>query len=132
MGATVHSFDFDARSVACTRSLKDAYFPDDGGWTIGKGSVLDTDYLRTLKQFDIVYCWGVLHHTGDMWQAMKNIISLVYPGGQLFIAIYNDRGWRSDYWKRVKELYNKSTLSRMAITLPMDPICSGEACYTDC
>jgi 2-polyprenyl-3-methyl-5-hydroxy-6-metoxy-1,4-benzoquinol methylase len=70
LGATVHSFDFDPASVACTKELKRRYFPDDGAWTIEEGSVLDQEYLLRLGQFDVVYSWGVLHHTGAMWQAL--------------------------------------------------------------
>src|ERR1035437_2015200 len=69
LGAQVYSFDFDPASVACTRELKRRYFPDDGAWIVEEGSVLDQNYLQRLGQFDVVYSWGVLHHTGAMWQA---------------------------------------------------------------
>lgn len=114
MGATLRSFDYDPHSVACTRELKHRYFPDDVNWIIEEGSILDTDYLRTLGEFDIVYSWGVLHHTGAMWKALGNVVPLVRPGGQLFVAIYNDQGWRSNYWKCVKKLYNMNTASKLA------------------
>src|SRR5918994_336835 len=86
----VHSFDYDPQSVACTRELKRRYFPEAATWTIERGDVLDTQYLQGLGKWDIVYSWGVLHHTGDMWQALRNVAPLVQPGGQLFISIYND------------------------------------------
>src|SRR6186997_2880988 len=72
LGARVHSFDFDPKSVACTRELKSRYFHDDPSWTIDEASALDAEYLRSLGQFDLVYSWGVLHHTGAMWQALEN------------------------------------------------------------
>lgn len=107
LGARVHSFDYDPHSVACTAELKRRYFTNDGNWTIEQGSVLDEEYVRALGQFDIVYSWGVLHHTGAMWQALANASAPVSPGGRLFIAIYNDQGWRSVYWKKIKRLYNR-------------------------
>jgi len=55
MGAKVHSFDYDPRSVACTLELKQRFFPDDQSWTIEQGSVLDTVYLSRLGTWDIVY-----------------------------------------------------------------------------
>jgi 2-polyprenyl-3-methyl-5-hydroxy-6-metoxy-1,4-benzoquinol methylase len=115
MGASVFSFDFDAGSVACTKEMKRCYFPDDTNWIIEKGSILDADYLGKLATFDIVYSWGVLHHTGAMWDAMGNIIPLVSQGGQLFIAIYNDQDWKSVCWKWVKQKYNLSILNKIAI-----------------
>jgi len=108
LGARVHSFDFDPQSVACTRELRRRYFPDAVEWTIQAGSVLDPEYMRSLGTFDIVYSWGVLHHTGKMWEALNNVSRSVSPGGRLFIAIYNDVGWRSVAWRGIKVCYNKA------------------------
>ena len=106
LGATVTSFDYDGQSVACTEELRRRYLPDDPSWIIGQGSVLDTEYLAGLGRFDIVYSWGVLHHTGAMWQAMANIKIMVKTGGLLFIAIYNDCGEVSRLWLERKRRYN--------------------------
>jgi 2-polyprenyl-3-methyl-5-hydroxy-6-metoxy-1,4-benzoquinol methylase len=111
----VHSFDFDPQSVACTRELKRRYFPDAVRWTIEQGSVLDDRYLRELGQFDVVYSWGVLHHTGDMWSALANVADQVKPGGVLFISIYNDQGLATRGWRAVKRLYNTGDLQRRLI-----------------
>lgn len=80
----IHSFDYDLQSVACSRELKRRYFPQKNDWSIEQGDVLDKDYLNSLGQWDIVYSWGVLHHTGNMWQALGNIVQLVKKGGNLF------------------------------------------------
>lgn len=113
--ARVVSFDFDPSSVACAVELKRRYFPDAAYWTIGPGSVLDEAYLGGLGQFDVVYSWGVLHHTGQMWRALANVVGLVCPGGSLFIAIYRDQGWRSRLWLRIKQLYNRGALGRALV-----------------
>lgn len=106
LGASVHSFDYDPHSVACTSELKRRYFPDDELWKIEEGSALDEHYVRSLGQFDVVYSWGVLHHTGQMWSALENAHLPVAPGGSLFIAIYNDTGSQSARWRWVKKTYN--------------------------
>src|SRR5215469_3067694 len=106
LGARVFSFDFDSHSVACTEELRRRYSPGDVLWRIEQGSVLDKQYLGVLGQFDIVYSWGVLHHTGEMWQAMENVKGLVKPAGLLFIAIYNDCGEISQWWLKRKRRYN--------------------------
>ena len=105
LGAAVHSFDYDPQSVACTKQLRQHYFADDAQWTIEEASVLDPAYLARLGTFDVVYSWGVLHHTGQMWAALGHVAGLVAPGGHLFVAIYNDQGWVSRYWMAVKQAY---------------------------
>ena len=107
LGAEVRSFDFDPQSVACTRELKRRYFPNDERWRIEEGSALDEKFLSSLGQFDIVYSWGVLHHTGNMRKALDLASERVGAGGILFISIYNDQGGVSRRWLRVKQLYNK-------------------------
>lgn len=115
IGFQVTSFDFDRQSVECTRLVKDTYFPHDANWNVLHGSVLDEDFLNTLGQFDVVYSWGVLHHTGNMWSALSNVTRLVKPGGQLFIAIYNQQGFRSSYWHFIKKCYNKNSVLKYFI-----------------
>jgi len=106
LGARVFSFDYDPQSVACTKELKSRYFEDDEDWTIDEGSVLSLDYLNQLGKFDVVYSWGVLHHTGDMWTALKNVDTNVAERGKLFIALYNDQRGASRRWLTIKKIYN--------------------------
>jgi 2-polyprenyl-6-hydroxyphenyl methylase/3-demethylubiquinone-9 3-methyltransferase len=105
--AKVHSIDYDPQSVNCARELRRRYAPDDADWVVEEGSVLDACYMQKLGTFDVVYSWGVLHHTGQMWTALENVAPLVAPGGQLFISIYNDQGTTSLRWRKVKQLYNR-------------------------
>jgi 2-polyprenyl-6-hydroxyphenyl methylase/3-demethylubiquinone-9 3-methyltransferase len=107
LGAEVRSFDYDPQSVACTRELKSRYRPDDPLWIVERGSALDREYVEGLGLFDIVYSWGVLHHTGDMWRALDYAQRPVAPAGKLFIAIYNDTGSQSARWKRIKHTYTR-------------------------
>ena len=125
LGAKVLSFDCDLQSVACTSELKGRHFENDGDWLVQQGSVLDKEYLKRLGNFDIVYSWGVLHHTGNMWAALDNIGSNVADRGKLFMALYNDQGGASKRWASIKRLYNKSPgylkgVFAVAVYLPLE------------
>lgn len=107
LGASrVHSFDYDDESVASTTEMRLRTAPDAANWTIEQGDALSETYLASLGTFDIVYSWGVLHHTGQMWKALDSVTALVAPGGTLSVALYNDQGRASRVWVRLKRLYN--------------------------
>jgi len=107
LGAKVYSFDFDPQSVACALELRRRFFPNDSHWHVEQGSALDGRYMSGLGEFDVVYSWGVLHHTGSMWLGFEHAIRRVAPNGRLYIAIYNDQGWKSHVWWLIKACYNR-------------------------
>lgn len=107
LGARVLSVDYDPAAVACARELKRRYFDADEEWQIRPGSALDREFLGSLGRFDVVYSWGVLHHTGDMWAALANVDGNVAEGGKLFISLYNDQGGASRRWTTLKKIYNR-------------------------
>lgn len=120
LGANVYSMDFDPASVACAIKLKQEFYGDirkGYQWDMNQGSVLDLDLLKSIGKFDVVYSWGVLHHTGSMWKAIENVTDLVVPGGKLFISIYNDQGFISKYWNTIKRMYNMNFVFRYLLIL---------------
>jgi len=107
----IHSFDYDANSVAATTLLwEKAGKPSN--WKIERGDALNKDYVASLGKWGFVYSWGVLHHTGQMWQAIENAQSTVAPGGQFYIALYSsdaDFQPSKEFWLEVKQKYNRSS-----------------------
>jgi len=81
------SFDYDIHSVEATQSMHEKEGSPEA-WRAFQGSVLDRDFVNALGIFDIVYSWGVLHHTGEMWKAIDNAASLCAPDGLFWISIY--------------------------------------------
>lgn len=104
LGAQVVSFDYDPNSVEATNSLRPAEASDR--WRVCQGSLLDERFMGALEDFDVVYCWGVAHHTGDMWRALDLVSRTVRPGGSLITSIYNDQGTESRVWAWIKRQYN--------------------------
>jgi 2-polyprenyl-3-methyl-5-hydroxy-6-metoxy-1,4-benzoquinol methylase len=105
----VVSFDRDALSVKCCEFLHEkAGSPSN--WEIKSGSILDEAFLSSLGRFDVVYAWGVLHHTGHMYRAIENSAHLVGPGGLFYLALYNRVAGPlgSQFWLKVKQAYNRA------------------------
>jgi 2-polyprenyl-3-methyl-5-hydroxy-6-metoxy-1,4-benzoquinol methylase len=132
LGASrVHSFDYDSNSVATTAEMKRRFGRSDVLWTVERGDVLDQEYVTSLGRWDIVYSWGVLHHTGNMWEAVSNACSLVVDGGVLFIAIYNDQGRKTRWWRNVKRLYSRSAFGRAAVVSVFVPYFAARGALGD-
>lgn len=108
--AEVVSVDVDPHSVESCRRLK-ASVEDPESWTVLHGSILDDELVEQLAPADVVYSWGVLHHTGDMYPAIRNAARLLNPQGLLAIAIYNrfrGRVLNSERWATIKRTYNRA------------------------
>lgn len=104
--AEVISVDADAEAVAVTRELwRRAGAPSH--WTVRQGSVLDPAFVASLPRAEVVYAWGVLHHTGSLWEALDATARLVAPGGLFYLALYNRvRGlFGSRFWWYLKRWY---------------------------
>jgi SAM-dependent methyltransferase len=108
--SSIFSLDVDPFSVRCCQELKRrAGNPEH--WTVQEGSILDQELVKGLPKTDLVYAWGSLHHTGNMWQAIRNAASRVEKGGLFYVTIYNRVEGRrgSNFWLKVKRRYNRSS-----------------------
>jgi 2-polyprenyl-3-methyl-5-hydroxy-6-metoxy-1,4-benzoquinol methylase len=103
------SFDYDANCVNTTKYLRRAAGEPEC-WIVMQGSILDDDLVSHLEPADVVYSWGVLHHTGAMWHAMDNAARLMKQGGAFYAALYDydiQVSPPAEFWLDIKQRYNK-------------------------
>lgn len=106
----VVSVDVDPFSVRATKWVRErAGSPLT--WEVHEGSILDPEFVSRLEPADIVYSWGVLHHTGNLWESIRHAAGRVPPGGLFYIAIY-EKTPESPYWIDVKQRYNRASALR--------------------
>jgi 2-polyprenyl-3-methyl-5-hydroxy-6-metoxy-1,4-benzoquinol methylase len=110
MQATTVGCDINPKCALVLEANR-AHFPGAGAIRVVVGSILDPQVVDALKMnspagqgYEIVHSWGVLHHTGRMWEAIDRAAALVKPGGSLFLALYN-RHWSSPAWRAIKRGY---------------------------
>ena len=107
LGATVTSFDYDTNSVQATNLLRTRFAAEGDSWTVRQGSVLDPQFMGELPPADVVYSWGVLHHTGCMHTAIRMAADKVRTGGLLCLALYR-RTVFCELWKVEKRLFSRA------------------------
>ncbi|MBI1649844.1 class I SAM-dependent methyltransferase [Hyphomicrobium sulfonivorans] len=96
---SVTATDYDYNSVQTTK---------ENACRFGvKVNVSRDDILNTKLsgQFDVVYSWGVLHHTGDMRTAVATAAGMVKPGGAFIMALYLKTQF-CGMWKILKRTYS--------------------------
>lgn len=98
--------DLDPASVATTREMLDRRAPAGAVWQADQVSVFDLD-PAVQGTFDVVYSWGVLHHTGAMHEAITAAARMVRPGGWFCLALYR-RTMLCAAWRVEKRLYVRS------------------------
>lgn len=107
----VVAVDIDADSVATTRAVL-SRFASDGVYRIERKSVFDLDPTEW-GTFDVVYSWGVLHHTGDLDRALACAARMVAPEGLIVVALYR-RIWMDPFWRWEKRWYAQASRAAQA------------------
>lgn len=101
------SVDIDPLNIQNLLALKRKFLvPDQFPWNAYQSSIVDASQAKALPGADIVYSWGVLHHTGAMWEGIDNCSKLVNPGGYLYLMLYRE-AWLSPVWKFIKKTYTR-------------------------
>jgi SAM-dependent methyltransferase len=103
LGASqVDGVDIDVNSIKAARDLL-SRFDVGKSWSVDAANLFDLP----ARSYDVVYSWGVLHHTGAMWRALDHVTKFVRPGGLLAVAIYR-RSPACAFWQREKRLYSSA------------------------
>jgi ubiquinone/menaquinone biosynthesis C-methylase UbiE len=85
-GASVTAVDLTPWAVETTRRRLDAFGLE------GEVREADGEHLPFADaSFDLVFSWGVIHHTTDMGKALGELVRVCRPGGALVLMLYHRR-----------------------------------------
>jgi len=102
----VVAIDLDPRSASTARAVLERFWAG-ANWSVHNVSVFDLE-MRPFGEFDIVYSWGVLHHTGEMERALRLASAQTAAGGLLAVALYGKTRY-CGLWTRIKRWYVNAT-----------------------
>ena len=88
LGCEVTAVDASSAAVDFVRSNL-----AEGNMRVYQANIFDLPSEITDQRYDLVFSWGVLHHTGDTFRALSTIAPLVKPDGVLYIYLYGKRSW---------------------------------------
>lgn len=94
LGCRVLSVDASAHALEAVQSGMRELAPDavrEGRLETRQVDLLDLPADLRARRFDLVYSFGVLHHTGDTRRALGQIAPLVSDDGLLFLYLYGSR-----------------------------------------
>ena len=100
LGARVTAVDHSDAGIAQTRALCG---PTPNLVTARVDLLNPPPDLRS-QRFDLVFSYGVLHHTGDTWKALDNVAALVSDRGALFLYLYGARSWSADERRQLEAI----------------------------
>lgn len=103
--AQIVACDIDPDSVR-TSELVLSQHSSNRNFTTRLLSVFDMN-TQDPGRFDVVHSWGVLHHTGSMWEAVGKAADLVKPDGLLILALYLKTPF-CGLWRVEKRFYSKA------------------------
>lgn len=100
LGARVQAFDLDIESVVTTKEIVKTFGLIEKIDFIKQGDILSDESINLIKEASYIYCWGVLHHTGFLWESLAKIADHAKPKCIFVTAIYNDLGKNSIKWTK--------------------------------
>ena len=118
-GAEYYGLELSDKSLELTKKRLSVY--ELSGHLYNINAEDNIDYLG-LNSFDLVYSFGVIHHSPSPDKIVKNAYNLLKPGGTLKIMVYAENSWKKMLIDKEQEQYEAQNGCPLAYTYTNEQI----------
>src|SRR5579859_5201019 len=125
-GAVAHGIDLTQEAINNVEKRLQLY-----GFRAQELKVGDAEHLPYENNvFDLVYSWGVIHHSPDTYQCLQELIRVTKPGGTIKFMIYNRHSLFAVYRWLITALFKGKPFRSLSDVLFYDQESIGTKAYT--
>ena len=119
-GAIYTGIELSSESVEITKKRFDLFDLKGTFYNVDAQNI--EDLYKIGKDFDLIYTFGVIHHSPDPQKIIDNCLLILKPGGVLKVMVYAENSWKKMMIDEKLDQYEAQTNCPVAFTYTNEQI----------